>query len=81
VQRALRVFGSAPDDQFQVNTTTSGSQYLSAVAGHKSGHFIVAWTDYDTFGDQSVTIHGQRFAAAMAPAMAALTGSRPRPAP
>ncbi len=53
--------GSPTDDQFQINTTTSGRQYLSTVGSDASGHFIVAWTDYDILGDQTVTVHGQRF--------------------
>lgn len=45
-------------DQFQVNTTTTYSQYAAAVDVAPDGGFLVVWADRQNF------VRGQRYAAA-----------------
>lgn len=53
--------------EFQVNTTTSGSQYRPEVTGLSGGRFVVVWDDYsrgvETGGDDanSYAVRGQVF--------------------
>ncbi len=54
--------GSAIGDQFQVNTHTSGDQYLPKVSPASSGGFVVVWRgDNGAQYDSTRKILGQRF--------------------
>jgi hypothetical protein len=51
--------------EFQVNTFTSGDQYLAAVASDANGNFVVIWQAYGVGSSRDV--FGQRFNAAGSP--------------
>ena len=55
--------GSPEGAQFQVNTYTTGGQFLPAVAANAAGNFVVVWSGYGSSGNDSsyTSIHGQRF--------------------
>jgi hypothetical protein len=55
--------GGAQGGEFQVNTYTSGSQYLPAVAMDADGNFVVAWTSDGQDGSVS-GVFAQRYNAA-----------------
>jgi hypothetical protein len=44
-----------PCPEFQVNTYTTGDQYLTGLASDAAGNFVVVWADEDGYG------HGRRF--------------------
>ncbi|MFO1433165.1 MAG: hypothetical protein U1F76_24175 [Candidatus Competibacteraceae bacterium] len=52
--------------EFQINTTTSGSQYDAAIAVDAAGDFVVAWHSYGQDGD-SWGVYAQRYDAAGVP--------------
>ncbi len=53
--------GAAEADAFQVNTTTAGSQYASAIDAAADGSFVIAWSSFSTANGWDVT--AQRHAA------------------
>ena len=53
--------GIAQGSEFQINTTTSGSQYYSSVAGLSNGGFVVSWTDAGGLDGNGNGIFGQRY--------------------
>jgi len=53
--------GAAAGGEFQVNTYTTNSQYIPAVALRSSGDFVIAWTSYQQDGSVS-GVFAQRFA-------------------
>ncbi len=52
--------GSSVGSEFQVNTYTTGGQYLSAVAADASGNFVVTWMVFGQDGS-GWGVLGQRF--------------------
>ena len=52
--------GVAVGSEFQVNSTTTGDQYLPSVTGLSGGGFVVAWASLSQDGD-SYGIYGQRY--------------------
>jgi hypothetical protein len=52
--------GAPLGPEFRVNTYTTGSQYLPAVASDSSGNFVVAWSSYTEDGS-SYGVFGQRY--------------------
>ena len=59
--------GTAIGGEFHVNTYTTDSQNIPAVAMEADGDFIVVWQSNNQTGDNSVGIFGQRFTAAGTP--------------
>jgi hypothetical protein len=69
----IGVFGQRYDSsgaplgpEFRVNTYTTGSEYLPAVATDSSGNFVVVWTGFAQDGSYA-GIFGQRYAGSGAP--------------
>jgi len=58
--------GSPVGPEFRVNTYTTGSQSVPAVAGSPTGDFVVVWGG-EGAGDPGGGVFGQRFAASGAP--------------
>ena len=59
--------GVAQGGEFLVNTTTAGSQYLSAIAMAPSGGFVIAWMSGAQDPDASAGIYAQRYNASGVP--------------
>ena len=55
--------GAPEGPEFRVNTSTTPSQFYSAVAADAAGNFVVVWAN----GGGTVGIYGQRFAASGPP--------------
>ena len=53
--------GSLVGSEFQVNTTTLGSQMQPALASDGAAQFLVVWTSF-TFGPNSMDLFAQRYA-------------------
>ncbi|MEO1727711.1 MAG: T9SS type A sorting domain-containing protein [Bacteroidota bacterium] len=62
VARRYRADGTPDGGEFQVNTFTTGVQYLTALGVEADGDFVVAWSSRDQDGDGD-GIYAQRFAA------------------
>ena len=63
---ATSIQAQAPDpvgEQFQVNSYTTDNQGGPTVAADSQGKFVVAWTSYGSYGDDTSgpSIQGQRF--------------------
>jgi hypothetical protein len=63
--------GSAQGSEFQVNTYTTSFQVRPAVAAESDGDFVVVWNS-DTQDGSGAGIFGQRYAAAIIPAVSLL---------
>lgn len=57
------VAGAPVDDEFQVNSSTSGWQFASSVTGLPHGGFVIAWSSADQDGS-GYGIYAQRYDAA-----------------
>jgi hypothetical protein len=55
------VGGRALDEEFQINSYTTGTQRFPSVAMDAGGNFVVVWADYDQGGD--LGIFARRYAA------------------
>ena len=64
--------GLALGDEFLINTTTVGSQGLSAVAMNASGDFVVAWTSSGQDGSEN-GVFAQRYQSNISPVLAVST--------
>jgi hypothetical protein len=71
----LGVFGQRFDPggdpvgpEFQVNTETTGNQYMAGVAHDGSGNFVVVWTSNSHTGEDKAGIFGRLYDAAGNPA-------------
>ena len=55
--------GTKIDEAFQVNTYSTGAQFMPSVAANSHGDFIVTWHSYGSSGSDSElgSIQGQRF--------------------
>jgi len=55
--------GAAIGSQFQVNSYTTGVQYLASVASDPNGSFVVAWQSYGSMGSDTsgFSVEGQRY--------------------
>ena len=53
--------GSAVGGEFQVNSTTSGTQYLPAIAQLADGGFLVVWQDQSNNDGNGYGIYAQRY--------------------
>jgi hypothetical protein len=60
--------GSPAGTEFQVNTYTTGTQYLRAVASNASGNFVVVWNDFAGQDGSQGGVFGQRFDSGGSPA-------------
>jgi hypothetical protein len=58
--RRFSASGAALDSEFRINSTTAGNQYVSRVALHADGRFVVVWESAGQDGD-GFGIFGQRF--------------------
>jgi hypothetical protein len=58
--RRFNAAGVPQGDEFQVNSYTSGYQYVAAVASEANGSFVVVWASASQDGD-NFGIFGQRF--------------------
>ncbi len=63
--RRFAADGTPVGDDFQVNTSTGGYQFLPDVAVDGAGRFVVVWASQSSLGGDSsfYSIQGQRFAA------------------
>ncbi len=53
--------GSATGSQFQINSTTAGTQAFSSISSLTDGGFVVTWTDYTGEDGSGKGIFGQRY--------------------
>ena len=53
--------GSATGSQFQINSTTAGTQAFSSITSLTDGGFVVTWTDYSGEDGSGKGIFGQRY--------------------
>ncbi|MEQ8320498.1 MAG: tandem-95 repeat protein, partial [Rhodospirillales bacterium] len=54
--------------EFQVNTTTLGSQYDANIAALADGGFVITWWSYDNLTADSIDVYAQRYDASGSPA-------------
>jgi len=59
--RRFDATGKALDDQFLVNTSTTGDQFSPAVAMNSTGAFIIVWCSLQSTGDSFYGILAQRY--------------------
>jgi hypothetical protein len=67
IGRRFSAAGVPLGSEFQVNTYTTGFQWLPAVASDATGNFLVAWTSDALQDGSSSTVMAQRFDATGAP--------------
>jgi hypothetical protein len=60
--------GAPLGPEFRVNTHTTDSQAVAAVASDPAGNFVVVWRSYDQPGGAYGDVFGQRYTSAGAPA-------------
>ena len=53
--------GSATGSQFQINSTTAGTQAFSSITSLTDGGFVATWTDYSGEDGSEKGIFGQRY--------------------
>ncbi len=58
--RTFEADGLPREDEFQVNTYTTGHQWITSVDMDSTGRFVVVWTSNDQDGDQQ-GVYGQKF--------------------
>jgi hypothetical protein len=65
--RRFDATGNALGGEFQINTTTSYSQWYPAVAGDPSGNFVVVWHDVGSYCGTDYCLMARRYDAAGMP--------------
>ncbi len=75
--------GAVTGSEFQINTTTTGNQFIPKVAMDVDGDFVAAWASYSSGGTDAsaYSIQGQRYLSANAPTPTPTDTPVPTPTP